>query len=179
MTRRPRSDGRAERDEAIERVDQHAPDDWKSEARVVVSVLAYERPSFTTDDVWDRMTNRPPEPRALGAVMVWARNKGFITATSEMRESERPEAHRNPKRVWQSNCYEFTAGSARDVPKPQHKAPPEKELRRHEPKSRRRRASSTGTAQPVVTKPARPKKTAEERRAEMRQREAEIRAQAR
>lgn len=171
VTRRPRSDGRVERDEAVARVDRHAPEDWKQEARAVVSRLCHEQAELTTDDVWDRMTRRPPEPRALGAVMVWARNRGFIAATDEMRESERPEAHRNPKRVWKSLVYRLECDDPRDVPGAQHLASTPSELRRHEKKPRGGRAQS----QEVETRPSRPALTAEQK--EARQEELRRRAE--
>lgn len=177
VTRRPRSDGRAERDEAIARVAANTPVDWRDDARKTVVSLAQQRADLTTDDVWERLTHRPAEPRALGAVMVWARNYGFITATTEMRESERPEAHRNPKRVWHSNVFGAAPGTPlletiksngwgtpRDVPAPRHTAPDEKSLKRHEPKSRRRGASSKSTESTSTPRPTRTPEEKEARR---------------
>jgi hypothetical protein len=159
VTRRPRSDGRAERDEAVARVDRHAPSDWKQEARDVVSRLAHGQQTVHPDDVWDRLTTRPAEPRALGAIMVWARNQGLIEVTDEMRESERPEAHRNPKRVWRSLVYRLDAPDPRAVPAPTNTALPERALDEVVHKMRRGKAQSK-TAAPART--PRPKKTPEE-----------------
>jgi hypothetical protein len=88
------------RDEAIARVEEHAPPSWMVEATRTVLRLAESRASFTSDDVWE-VVGSPPEPRALGAVMQRLSREGKIRATQEWRQSVRPECHARPVRVWQ------------------------------------------------------------------------------
>lgn len=95
----------ARRDEAIGRVQRHADPAWLLEARRVVGLLARELPELTTDDVWERLENKPHEPRALGAVMIWAHKAGFVARTDRTRNSLRPECHRRPLRLWASKLY--------------------------------------------------------------------------
>jgi predicted SPOUT superfamily RNA methylase MTH1 len=90
----------AARDEAVERVGRAAPAEWYGYALAVVQRLAERLDDFTTDDVWQALTVRPPEPRALGAVMVTAKNAGLIEPTDRTRQSSRPECHARPVRVW-------------------------------------------------------------------------------
>lgn len=87
------------RDEAIARVEEHAPPSWMEQARKTVLGLAECRAFFTSDDVWE-ILGAPPEPRALGAVMQRLSREGRIQATQEWRQSVRPECHARPVRVW-------------------------------------------------------------------------------
>jgi hypothetical protein len=92
--------------EAIERVEQNTDPNWAHDAQRAISYLARSRPEFTTDDVWEFLhrhgVNAPHEPRALGALMRNAARAGLIKPTDRVRPSDRPECHRNPKRVWRS-----------------------------------------------------------------------------
>jgi hypothetical protein len=92
------------RDAAILRADEHADRDWKQAAYDAVSDLALFCEHFTTDDVHERLGDdvRTHEKRAMGAIMRRAARDGLIEATDRYVESARPEAHRNPKRVWRS-----------------------------------------------------------------------------
>ena len=65
---------RAERDEAMERVQRTTDPDWATAAHQAVADLALGSPNgFTSDDVWDvlrvRNVTPPQEPRALGPVL--------------------------------------------------------------------------------------------------------------
>ena len=66
------ADGAQLRDEAVERVERNADQRWIEMARIVVQRLSARQGHFTTDDVWVRVGS-PREPRAMGAVMTWAR----------------------------------------------------------------------------------------------------------
>ena len=95
-------------DEAVERAGAHADADWASEAYDAVVRCAKLRPAFTTDHVHYYLTPsgaRTHEKRAMGAVMRRAAAAGVIEATDQYWPSDRPEAHRNPKRVWRSLVY--------------------------------------------------------------------------
>lgn len=91
---------------ALRNVDAAADPVWKQNAKRAVLDLATERATFTADDVWLLLHTRgeeaPREPRALGAVMTAAASSGLIAVTTNYVESQRPEAHRRPIRVWRS-----------------------------------------------------------------------------
>lgn len=100
------AEGERRRDEAIARVARHAADPWQAAAYDAIHWCAVTMEDFTTDDVWERLHRQgitgPHEPRALGAVMRRAVADGMIRAADKMpRPSQRPETHRNPKRVWE------------------------------------------------------------------------------
>jgi hypothetical protein len=89
------------RDEAIARVEAHAPERWLERARDTVLSVAGTRFDFTTDQVWDALgEDRPVEPRALGAVMKAMARDGKIRATGEYRKSDRVDCHARPVAVW-------------------------------------------------------------------------------
>jgi hypothetical protein len=92
------------RDDGIRRADEHADRDWKRAAYEAVSNLALFREHFTTDDVHELLGDAVSthEKRAMGAIMRRAARDGLIEATDRYVASDRPEAHRNPKRVWRS-----------------------------------------------------------------------------
>lgn len=88
------------RDEAVARVGAHAVESWLDDAYDAVVSVASRRVPFTTDDVWEVLGYGTREPRALGAVMRRAFKAGVIVPLNEWRPSDRPQAHRNPKRLW-------------------------------------------------------------------------------
>jgi len=98
------AEGERLRDEAIDRVEQHAPPDWADEAlNVVIGLAREEGREFTTDAVWAGLNGaQPPEPRAMGAVMRKAVMLGWIEKTDRMEMSKRPRCHRRPLTVWRS-----------------------------------------------------------------------------
>lgn len=87
------------RDHALHRVDANAPDDWKTAAMEAIHRIAKYGHEFTTDDIW-AMVQHPPEPRALGAMMVKAQRAGWIRPTDRVRNSIRVECHARPVRIW-------------------------------------------------------------------------------
>lgn len=94
-------DAEEARDEAIARVEAHAPEGWVHRAKDAVALIALARFDFTTDDVWNALgEDRPPEPRALGAVMKKMAGDGTIRATGEYRKSVRVDCHARPVAVW-------------------------------------------------------------------------------
>jgi len=89
--------------EAVERAGAHADADWMAAALGAVEACAHGRSLFTTDDVYEYLTDASThEPRAMGAVMRKAQAAGICQATEYYRPSSRPQAHQNPKRVWAS-----------------------------------------------------------------------------
>ena len=104
----PRS-GRELRDQAIERAIRHAGEPWKSKALEILWMTARKYETFFADD-YHRIAaqmklERPPDPRAWGAVIVQARKKGWISKTGEYRESTRLVCHAAPKPVYQSHIF--------------------------------------------------------------------------
>jgi hypothetical protein len=100
----PLFDGIAARDEALGRVEEAAPEEWKMAARRAILRLARTRPTLTTDDVWRALDGHvPPEPRALGAIM--RQSSDILLRTERTVNSTRPECHRRPVRVWESLIY--------------------------------------------------------------------------
>jgi hypothetical protein len=98
--------GRAARDEAIARVDEHADLDWKQIAGRAVRAVCEQLDEFTTDDIWRCLESDPDadthEHRAMGAVMLRARRAGWCAPTGRVRQSDRVVAHRGPKAIWKS-----------------------------------------------------------------------------
>lgn len=97
-------DGQQRRDDAIDRVGEHADTEWKAAVALAIRFCAKTRDAFTTDEVWSLLTGRDAthEPRAMGAMMQEAKRAGVIAPTKEWRESARPECHARPCRVWRS-----------------------------------------------------------------------------
>lgn len=96
-------DGQMALDDALERVDEHADDNWKWFAELVVRRLASAQPTFTTDDVWMELESfdvSTHEPRALGAIMRNLAREGLIRTTDRYVKSDRPECHQRPIPVW-------------------------------------------------------------------------------
>jgi hypothetical protein len=100
--------GETLRDEAVRRVEDHAPVDWNKQALAAVKFVAERKREFSTDAVWQVLEQRgiggPPEPRALGAVMRRAVRVGLVEATDRVEKSRRPECHRRPVKLWRSRA---------------------------------------------------------------------------
>ena len=88
--------------EGIARAEAAASDEWIEQARAVVADLAHTGEPFTSDDIWARLPS-PPEPRALGAVMRWATQFGFVVDSGRSRQSTRPENHSRQVTIWVPN----------------------------------------------------------------------------
>ncbi len=98
-------EGRRQRDLALERVER-GKEDWNKKARQAVARCCYDMETFTTDDVWATGLDHPDgDARALGPVMMAARNAKFIEPTSNFRASRIVAYHAAPKRIWRSLKY--------------------------------------------------------------------------
>lgn len=91
--------------EAIDRVEENANDQWMEEAGKVVQMLALQFHGFTTDDVWEWMQDVHPhlgthDNRAMGAVMRRAARNNICVPTDRYVKSARPSCHHRPIRVW-------------------------------------------------------------------------------
>lgn len=94
--------GRAQRDAALARVYAASPKLWRRHAMDAVKRCARLFDEFTTDDVWEALDWPPPEPRALGAIMMRAKALGVCVPTDRTAPSYRKECHARPVRIWRS-----------------------------------------------------------------------------
>ena len=95
------------KDEAIDRVEEHADAEWKDAAYLACCFCAEIFPRFTTDMLWDMMDKvfyryETHEPRAMGAIMRRAARDKIIAATALYVRSDRPQCHGRPVAVWES-----------------------------------------------------------------------------
>ena len=98
----PKPTGEELRDRALARVRDAAPPEWVASAQEAIRrIVQYGPCQFTTDEVWLLCASKPPEPRALGAVMRDAAKAGLIRKTDRVQPSVRPECHRRPVAVWE------------------------------------------------------------------------------
>jgi len=94
------------RDKAIAQVATNTDPTWATETMLIIKQIATNTFDFTTDDIWQALSETslptPHEPRALGALMIAAQRAGLIAPTDRYRQSQRPECHARPIRVWQA-----------------------------------------------------------------------------
>jgi len=94
------------RDKAIARAATNTDPAWAAETMLIIKHIATNTFDFTTDDIWQALATTslptPHEPRALGALMIAAHRAGLIAPTDRYRQSQRPECHARPIRVWQA-----------------------------------------------------------------------------
>ena len=95
-------EGERNRDAAVERADAGAPPLWRVKAHDAVKAMTGE---FSTDDLWALLEraggSTPSDPKAMGAVMQWAKAKALARPTGRWIPSVRPQCNRRPIRVWQ------------------------------------------------------------------------------
>jgi hypothetical protein len=102
------SEARA-RDAAIATAAEHANQEWIAFAHHVVEQVARTNATFISDAVWEAGLGKPPEARALGAVMRWAQRERLIAPTNASRPSAQAGCHQMPRRVWRSLVFEATS----------------------------------------------------------------------
>lgn len=99
------AEGRDRRDKAMNDV-KMANTLWALHAEEVVLEMARTKTSFTTDDVWEYLSNSgvsaPPEPRVLGPVMMAMVRAGHIRPIGYA-QCRRPSRHAGTVRVYASN----------------------------------------------------------------------------
>ncbi len=97
------------RDAAIERVDDHAIEEWKTAARACIAHCARTMAEFSTDDVFRRLleyTVITRDNRAMGPQMMQAAAAGLITKTDKRINTERVSRHNTEIAVWRSLVYQ-------------------------------------------------------------------------
>lgn len=98
------AEARKARDAGVSTVQRSADKFWFGTAQIAVREIASRSEKFTTDQVWDRIKQwpRPHDPRAMGAVMTWARKAEIVEPTAEFVQSQMVSNHGRPIRVWRS-----------------------------------------------------------------------------
>jgi hypothetical protein len=91
--------GRKLRDEAIDRVESNADEDWMKNGKRALWERLKQGGELTTDAMKD--AEQPREGRAWGAVFGAARDAGFIRNTGRTAPSDQPQCHARPKTVWE------------------------------------------------------------------------------
>lgn len=105
------SEGDRLRDEALKRVEENAHNEWKKAAIAALEQVCRENEYFTSDDLAEKMgDNRPREPRAFGAMILYAPRNGWAEATGRHIRSAQPSTHRSPRTVWRSLLYQGPTG---------------------------------------------------------------------
>lgn len=88
--------------EAIQRVKEHAPQDWLIAAEGLI-LNAFCAP-FTSDDIWELLADAgyevPHEKRAMGAVLKKLAREKKIVATGRWVASSLKSNHGRPQREW-------------------------------------------------------------------------------
>lgn len=98
---------RTERDIALVRVEQAAPDEWKQRAWEWLKGYLEDHAEFFPDDVWAAGLEAPPERRAFGPLVQRAARDGWIVKTDRTRP--RTLGHATPAAVWRSTLYREVA----------------------------------------------------------------------
>jgi hypothetical protein len=78
---------------------------WEGAAFRAVEKIANSAEYFTADEVDLTQIARARDKRALGGVMLKARNLGLIERTNTFRIAARVGSHASPRRVWKSNLF--------------------------------------------------------------------------
>lgn len=104
MTQESFWDARAARDDALERVSRPTPE-WRAIAYLFLESLASRRPRLTSEMLWAYLLSRgvpmPPEPRAMGPVMLKAVRDGMLRPLDYV-PGRRVSAHGRPVREYES-----------------------------------------------------------------------------
>lgn len=91
-------------EEAIDRVEANAPEEWLDAVERIVRDDFVPGQSFTTDYIWARLADLavdpPHEPRAMGAAIRRLKAGKVIRHTGTYVRSIRKEHHGGPVAVW-------------------------------------------------------------------------------
>lgn len=94
---------RVERDDAMQRVSDHAPVEWKDEAWTWLVRYLRTHAEFFPDDAWNEGLSEPPNARAFGPVVQRAARQGLIVKAGRLRP--RTRGHATRAEVWTSTLY--------------------------------------------------------------------------
>jgi hypothetical protein len=101
-----------DRDEAIERVGEHAAPLFKVVARDALERVARRRPEFIVDAIWAELGQLAPnthDKRAMGNVVIQAARDGVIENGALLQRSAQRQCHGNMRTVWHSKVYKGAA----------------------------------------------------------------------
>lgn len=96
------------RDEAIDRVERNADEEWRDAAyRCVERAVRNGDAEITSDLIWAYLHAyywdiHTHDPRAMGAVFRRAQKEGLIVRTDRTRPSTRKECHLREIRIWRA-----------------------------------------------------------------------------
>jgi hypothetical protein len=76
--------------------------DWQEQAVALVKKLAESHSYIVSDDLWVSGLAEPGDSRALGAAMVTAKRKGYVSPTMMFVLTHQASRHKAPIRVWRS-----------------------------------------------------------------------------
>ena len=97
-------EARSKADEIIKAIDKGQDSDWIRNALRVLRKIGPSLGILTTCDLWNTLENlgivSPNEPRAMAAVIMKAKQFGWIKSTDMWRTSSRKVNHGRPVRVW-------------------------------------------------------------------------------
>ena len=87
--------------QALEQVAENADEDWKMHALQAVEITCLNHAEFISDDIWSTgKLESTREDRALGPILLHAKQLGWCEKTGRLRPSIR--SHLSGKPVWRS-----------------------------------------------------------------------------
>lgn len=100
-----REKAREARDDGMKRVEEHAPENWKTLAWDRLTEYLRSHEEFFAPDFWNvAQLPKPPEARALGALVMRAARERMIVKAG-YKQSTDPASHLCPRAVWRSLVY--------------------------------------------------------------------------
>lgn len=93
-------EGTRRKDAGMSRAAAGAGTPWQALAEVAVLQVAREKDEFTSDDIWATGLPKPPEPRALGAVMNRLARAHLIMKTGRYVKTSQASRNNAPIAVW-------------------------------------------------------------------------------
>jgi hypothetical protein len=88
--------------EGIANAETGSGPDWQEQAIALVKKLAESHSYIVSDDLWVSGLTEPGDSRALGAAMVTAKRRGYVTPTMMFVNTYQASRHKAPIRVWRS-----------------------------------------------------------------------------
>jgi hypothetical protein len=88
--------------EGITNAETGSGPDWQEQAIALVKKLAESHSYIVSDDLWVSGLTEPGDSRALGAAMVTAKRRGYVTPTMMFVNTHQASRHKAPIRVWRS-----------------------------------------------------------------------------
>ena len=101
----PADDAREARENAIDRVERNADQEWFDQAVLAIHRVARVQSVLTSLDAQRVFPDTPREPRAWGAAFRHARAAGWIEPTGRYVTTKRVKSHCRPVREWASRIY--------------------------------------------------------------------------